>query len=136
MDVRRNKMKTALFILLGVGILGAGYSIQDRIQMPLPTNLCGDDIKGEVFSPDGKYVATVYIRDCGATTSDNTTVNIRETNEKFDGGEGRVMSVEGEFPVAITWPDSSTLQIKCDLCPEEDMHVDRTWKDIQIISSR
>ena len=50
---------------------------------------CGDTVKAEAVSPDGRYVAAVFERDCGATTNYSTNVSLREVRESFDAAVGR-----------------------------------------------
>src|SRR5262245_35356226 len=38
--------------------------------------VCGNDVVAELPSPDGKYKAVVFVRDCGATTTWSTHVSV------------------------------------------------------------
>jgi len=44
---------------------------------------CSNTIKAEGVSPDGKYVATAFIRDCGATTDFSPHVHLRPVGERM-----------------------------------------------------
>ena len=95
---------------------------------------CNDDIKSESRSPDGKYVAALYERNCGATTNFSTIVNIRNSSSKFNRDEDIVLVVKGRHQISLVWKDSRTMQIVCANCPPDDIFKrERSWKDIQII---
>ncbi len=44
---------------------------------------CADEVTGEVRSPGGRWIATSYVRDCGATTAYATHVILRDAKEPF-----------------------------------------------------
>jgi hypothetical protein len=44
---------------------------------------CGNQLYQEVLSPDNKYKAVVFQRDCGATTGFSTRVSILRADAKF-----------------------------------------------------
>jgi hypothetical protein len=44
---------------------------------------CDNTIKASVASPDGKYVATAFVRDCGATTDFSPQVHLRRIGERL-----------------------------------------------------
>jgi hypothetical protein len=73
---------------------------------------CGEDPIAEKRSPDGKYVAVVYRRGCGATTPFVTHVNLRLASESFSLGwdgairSGEVLSVKNQEPIDIVWGDA------------------------------
>ena len=46
--------------------------------------ICGDEVQGSATSPDGKYVATVFVRNCGATTSYVTIVRLSSSRSLFN----------------------------------------------------
>src|SRR5215471_15801394 len=56
-------------------------------------SLCGDDSKLRAASPDHQLIANFYVRDCGATTSFSSIVNIQGASSKFDGDEGQILVV-------------------------------------------
>src|SRR6266576_6907498 len=79
---------------------------------------CGEELKAEAASPDGKVVATVWERNCGATTSFIAHVNLRPSNEAFredsDGviKEGQVFVIRGPGDrIKLVWQDPRRLVI-------------------------
>jgi hypothetical protein len=45
---------------------------------------CGNHVLSEVASPGGKYVVTVFTRDCGATTALARVVALRKARSRFN----------------------------------------------------
>lgn len=94
---------------------------------------CEDEIKIEAISPNGEYVATLFERDCGATTDFATVVNIRSKSDKFVGGDGVVFVGKGQPKVEIMWSGDSALRIKCGECAASNVFKEeRQWKDIAV----
>lgn len=74
--------------------------------------ICVNTIVTEVVSPNRKLVATVYKRDCGATTLENTQVTIRKQTESFNPKKQKsVFIIETEKIVTVTWESNSLLKI-------------------------
>ncbi|MGH9877893.1 MAG: DUF5412 family protein [Nitrososphaerales archaeon] len=112
----------SMLLLASISQVGCTFSIP-----------CDDEIKHEKGSPDGKYVATFYERDCGATTDFSTIVNIRPRAEKFNGKKGSLFIVKGRHQINIAWKDRGKLQIECKDCRSEDVFKqERVWSDIEI----
>jgi hypothetical protein len=71
--------------------------------------LCGEDVVADKASPDGKFVAVTFARNCGATTPFVTHVNLRAANERFNAGwdgtirKSEILSVRNLEPVEIVW---------------------------------
>jgi len=105
---------------------------------------CGDTINLEKTSPAQKYVATVFERDCGATTDYSTIVVLRRFGSSFDPESGRIFIMKGRVPVTLTWADSSSLLITRPECgPEDDRNVkdkvfkrERKWNGVSISYAR
>ena len=94
---------------------------------------CEDAIKREVRSPNGKYIATLYERDCGATTNFSTIVSLRASTDKFNGENGRIFVAEGQFQVSLVWKDDMNLRIECSKCRSNDIFKqEMNWQDISI----
>jgi len=98
---------------------------------------CGDQIKTEKASPDLKYTATVYERDCGATTDFSTIVNLRESSVKFKGDDLGAVIVKGQHRIDLAWDGNTRLRLQCSDCrPEEIFKEETRWKDVEISLSR
>lgn len=97
------------------------------------TTLCGNSIKSEAQSPDGKYLATLFQRDCGATTDFSTIVNIRPFDSKFNPDNGIVLLIGGQPNVSLRWIANSSLQIVCKNCLSNTVFKEENqWREIQI----
>jgi hypothetical protein len=82
---------------------------------------CKDDQIGEVMSPDQKRVATIFVRNCGATTDFATRVEVRwRSSDRAD--DDSVFGAEGRPDVQVRWLDDKTLAVKCDQCDEKQIY--------------
>jgi hypothetical protein len=94
---------------------------------------CEDTVKTEVRSPSGNYIATLYERDCGATTNFSTIVSLRASTDKFDGEMGRVFVVEGQPQLNLVWKDNTSLRVECSECQSKDIFKrEMNWQDVNI----
>ena len=93
---------------------------------------CGDNVKAQAPSPDGRYVAAVFERDCGATTDFSTHVSLREADELFDPPtQTRVLSVAGRAAVDVEWSTERALSVA--LPTAETFTKLETWRDVRIV---
>jgi hypothetical protein len=74
---------------------------------------CSNSIRTELTSPDGKYVATAFIRDCGTTTSFSPQVHLRSVGEKMAQTGNVFVGVQSE-KLMIEWLSVSQLVIYSD----------------------
>ena len=73
---------------------------------------CADEVKREVKSPTGAYIATFFERDCGATTDFAAHVNLRPSKAQFDGRQfSSVLVIKGRPEIDLEWKDDSRLSI-------------------------
>jgi hypothetical protein len=78
---------------------------------------CSESDAGRTASPSKAYVATVFVRNCGATTGYVTHVNLRGAGDAFipDGHgvirAGEVISMDGNPRVALNWTDDADLEV-------------------------
>jgi hypothetical protein len=93
-------------------------------------SMCSNQIDRNLVSPDGEYVATVFHRDCGATTGFSTQVALREKDDDFDHSEGLILSIADEHPLALRWASSRHLSI---LVPKSRTYrLETRWNDVSI----
>ena len=74
---------------------------------------CSNTTKAEVTSPDGKYVATAFIRDCGTTTSFSPQVHLRPVGESV-ARIGNVFVGDRSDEIDIEWLSATHLVIYSD----------------------
>src|SRR5262249_44702423 len=73
-------------------------------------DLCGNEIKQELHSPDGRYTATAFIRNCGATTSFSPQVYLRRAGRRM-AREGNVFIGYRVPVIEIRWLSATELEI-------------------------
>lgn len=73
----------AVFLLLSLG----GCSV-------LLSGMCGNNIIQEIPSPDGRFKAVIFERNCGATTGFSTQVSILPSQHILGGESGNVFVVD------------------------------------------
>ena len=93
-------MKT-LLLLLAVALVGC-------------SSQCGNTVKQEAASPDGKHIATAFIRNCGATTAFSPQVYLRYVTEKKVGDTGNVFIGNHSDAIRIEWESPTHLVIHSD----------------------
>jgi hypothetical protein len=100
---------------------------------------CGEEIKEEQRSPDGRYVAVLMERNCGATTRYVEHINIRPANRSFSTSffagtttEGEIFTLEDRNggPVQFEWA-GKTLRVHY---PADGRIVRKqpNWNDVDI----
>src|ERR1043166_1905546 len=82
--------------------------------------MCGNTVKQEIKSPDGKYVATAFVRDCGATTAYSAQVDLRTAGRKL-GTTGNVYRGYVSSDNEIAWLSPTHLVITSG-CMEVKFH--------------
>lgn len=98
---------SALILLLCVG----GWLLLDSFG----DAMCGNEVFQEVVSPDGRYKAVVFQRDCGVTTGFSTQISILRAEQELEDDPGNIFIMDGHpewTHVAITWVDAETISIK------------------------
>ena len=84
---------------------------------------CENTIIKEVTSPNGEYVATAFIRDCGATTCFSPQVYLRKKGEKIEE-KGNVFIGNHSQSINMEWLSSQELRISSDcevVCKEDSL---------------
>jgi hypothetical protein len=82
-------------------------------------------------------VATLFERNCGATTDFSTIVNLRESSVKFKGDDLGAVIVKGQHRIDLVWDDNTRLRLQCSDCrPEDIFKQERSWKEVEISLGR
>lgn len=100
--------------------------------------LCGEEPGYEITSPSGRYVAASMVRNCGATTSYVTHVNLRTASSKFHPGFLDGTITEGEIAtfdkydgrVVFCWLSDEQLNIELPL--PQGRRSGSTWTGINV----
>jgi hypothetical protein len=100
---------------------------------------CNEAVEKQVASPGGEYLATLFERNCGATTGYVTHINLRLASDADRPdthgviNDGQVLVANGQMPIEIRWIDGTNLVINV---RAEDRHkivsVRETWKTAKI----
>jgi hypothetical protein len=83
--------------------------------------VCADKIVTESISPDGALKATVFIRDCGATTDFSEMVSIHRPDNTFKDDSDLVFVAKGRGQLGVSWAGPRQLSIECDGCQRKDI---------------
>ena len=88
----------------------------------LGCNPCSDRQIVESGSPDGAYLITTFVRNCGATTPFTTRVALRGVNIDDSRDHGlELFSVKGQHQIKLEWPESHNLRVVCPDCARADI---------------
>jgi hypothetical protein len=126
------------FLILATGtvvVIVAAVSLFLHFNPP-----CGEDVISEETSPDGRYIAVLFERNCGATTPYVDHINLRLATMKFnteffDGtitsGEVFTVARRNEGRVRFGWSGPRHLEIES---PESEgnYHHQSDWRDVRI----
>ena len=82
----------------------------------LGCNPCSEEVWATTKSPDGKWVATTIMRDCGATTSEVVSVNIHSIGEASLREENNALVVKHGHNLDVTWLNDHSVSISCPDC--------------------
>jgi hypothetical protein len=76
------------------------------------SDMCGNDIYQEIYSPNRQYKVVVFQRDCGATTGFSTQVSILGATQELSNVSGNILVVDAH-------PDDANVQV--------------LWKSVQAV---
>ena len=93
-------------------------------------NLCKDEVLEKAASPDGKRVATVLTRDCGATTSEYIAVNLQDAKQRRLDGKNDVFVIKHLHPLHVFWQGNDSITIDCENC-----NLDQASKKLEKLGS-
>src|SRR5215470_11806578 len=100
---------------------------------------CTEINMSDTVSPNGKYVATHFVRNCGATTPSAYHINLRRASDKFPTNlsgtitEGEVVNIVTQ-KLVVEWNDDKTLLVKCMNClPDVKYKLIKQWQDVNIV---
>ncbi len=95
--------------------------------------MCGNEIFQTISSPNKKYKAIVFQRDCGATTGFSTQISILKTGINLANESGNIFTANGhpsDHPVKVTWVSDKKIEIKENF--SESFLQNTTFKNIEI----
>jgi hypothetical protein len=83
--------------------------------------LCNNEVLVQQPSTDRKLTATVFVRNCGATTDYSTIVSVHRSEGSFDKSTDFVFVANGRHSLAAVWQSPRLLRIECPGCSERDI---------------
>lgn len=92
-------------------LISAGFV---AFMMYLFSDMCGNYEYSTLQSPDAKYKAVIFQRDCGATTGFSTQISILSANEDLINESGNIFTMDGhpnDVAPKVEWLNDTTLKI-------------------------
>jgi hypothetical protein len=84
-------------------------------------DLCSDDIKGGLSSPDQALKATWFVRNCGATTDFSTIVSVNKPTGDYRADANIIFVAKGSREMRVRWEGSRHLLVECEGCEKGDI---------------
>jgi hypothetical protein len=111
-------------LVLTMGLAGCGQP------------LCGNELLSEARSPDGRYVAAVFERNCGATTPYVRIVSLRQAGDEFDSDQDSdwVLTTRNQPNVIAQWDGNAKLRVSSE--GTKDGTRRSQWRDVAIAFDR
>ena len=109
-------------VRFGVAVMALVALYAIAVLTPWSVGMCDEDNRTESWSPDNKYLARAFVRNCGATTGWLTHVNLRSRWRYFNTNwpgtltQGQVFSSSCWNTVKFVWKDDSNLEIQHEVC--------------------
>ena len=96
-------------------------------------DLCGNELVCEVASPDGRYIASLFERDCGATTPQISVVNLRLSDAEYAPEEidDWIFTIHGQSDVKVSWVVDGQLKIKYSRTGDKPTQRLK-WRDVSV----
>jgi hypothetical protein len=79
-------------------------------------DLCGNDIKQKIPSPNGENIAYIFNRSCGATTGFSPQLSILYKGDELENESGNSFRSEKDF--SIEWLNEKNLKVIYDISSE------------------
>ncbi|WP_026575582.1 hypothetical protein [Bacillus sp. UNC438CL73TsuS30] len=109
----RNKLKPIIIsIIFIIAVYFAGKYALDAFF----GDMCGNEIKQKMPSPNSENVAYIFERNCGATTGLSPQLSILKKDEKFQNESGNTFGSDKEF--SIEWLNDKNLNVIYDKSSE------------------
>jgi hypothetical protein len=91
----------------------------------LGCNPCKEEVWNSIPSPDHQRVAVTVMRDCGATTGEVLSVNVRPAGSNKRSAENNALVVKHGYAISVSWKDATTLAIECHECVAKEITAKR-----------
>jgi hypothetical protein len=141
--LRQSHYRIALAATLAVlagAVVFLGNRLWDGARALDAMSSCDEANEVQVLSPDRRYIATVFVRNCGATTDYLTHVNLRKATDVFIAdrygviGAGEVVTTKGVAVVAPKWIRNTELEVRLRGTSPLAINTATIWNDVAIRS--
>ncbi len=102
------KITLKIFGIIILGLIGTVVLFFLAINF-LFAGACGNEVLSTTDSPNGKYTAHLFTRDCGATTVESYQLSILKKGKKLKNKGGNTFVAKEEFDVE--WTDDTKLTV-------------------------
>jgi len=103
-------IKIILIIVVSIiGVVIGAVSLLFLFIHPLFSGACGNEVLSTNVSPNGRYTAYTFTRDCGATTSVSYQLSILKKDQELKNKSGNTFVSKQEFDVE--WADDTQLNV-------------------------
>jgi hypothetical protein len=99
----------------------AGWLLLATFASSLGCNPCREEILNSSTSPDGKWTAVTVMRDCGATTAEIVSINVRPADAQKLDAENNAFVIKHEYATDVTWTSGNILTLRCRQCTAQDV---------------
>ncbi|MCC5853421.1 MAG: hypothetical protein JJU30_11325 [Alkalimonas sp.] len=120
-------MKTLIKIVVFVVVLP--IALVGVILHTMAGGMCANEVHAEIISPNQRYKAVIFQRDCGATTDFSTQISILKAEAKLPNKSGNIFVARGHpehFPHPIRWLSNTELFIEKELNGSE-FKAEQSW---------
>jgi hypothetical protein len=136
--VRGIPVQKKLWIVILAGSLIVGGSIYYYAATNFLSFDCASSVLSETSSPDGRYISTVFERNCGATSPYLRIVNLRPkgTPLRVENDSSSVFATEGQPNVEVNWTGPRQLVVVThgySRVPNEQRLKAAHWKDVAVV---
>jgi hypothetical protein len=90
---------------------------------------CEEEVKQQMPSGDGRYIARVVERNCGATTRVHTELELRSSGTWPSAKDQKVFVQDNQCPIGLTWTGDTLRVAYQDPCGKVLQSFD-SWSDI------
>ena len=97
------------------------------------TSICSNKLIEDSVSPGDEYIASIFERNCGATTPYIRVVSLRPSKSKFEPNDDDtwVFTIHGRTDIKVSWITDNELRV--DYKPTGDQPTQREkWKQVLI----
>lgn len=105
------------------GLVNCGWLIV--LMVLLGCNPREEEIWSNVPSPDGRWTIVTVMRDCGATTGEVVSVNLRPTGGKKLLEANNVLVIKHPYAINAAWKDATSIAVECRECVPKEIAVRR-----------